>query len=211
MKSVLKAAALLVGVGIVVGIIGLAYVMNTGLSAREEPGPLETALATRVRNLTIGWHAREVENPVQMTPEVLAEGRAHFADHCATCHANDGSGSTDIGRGLFPKPPDMRLPRTQELTDGELFYIIENGIRFTGMPAFGSGDPAATSSSWPLVHFIRHLPKITEEELAEMENLNPASPGEIRERLLEEQFLQGGNATPASPTMPGHGHKGGHQ
>jgi mono/diheme cytochrome c family protein len=212
MRSVLKAAALLVAVGAVVAALGLIYLMNTGLSARDAPGALETALAVRARNLTIGWHAKNTKNPTQSTPEALAEGREHFADHCATCHANDGSGNTDFGRGMFPKPPDMRLPRTQQLTDGELFYIIENGIRFTGMPAFGTGNPGAESSTWPLVHFIRHLPQITPEELAEMERMNPAPPAEIERRLQEEQFLQGGDRTPselpAMPSMPGHkGHK----
>ena len=63
---------------------------------------------------------------------MIAEGRDHFADHCATCHANDGSGNTEMGRGLYPKAPDMRLPATQNLSDAELFYIIENGVRLTG-------------------------------------------------------------------------------
>lgn len=209
MRSVLKAAVLLAAIGAVVAAIALVYLMNTGLSARETPGALETALALRARNLTIGWHAKNITNPTQSTPEALTEGREHFADHCATCHANDGSGNTDFGRGMFPKPPDMRLPRTQQLTDGELFYIIENGIRFTGMPAFGTGNPAAESSTWPLVHFIRHLPQITPEELAEMERMNPAPPAEIERRLQEEQFLQGGDsAAPPMPAMPSHkGHK----
>jgi mono/diheme cytochrome c family protein len=213
MRPVLKAAALLIALGAVIATIGLIYLMNTGLSARDTPGALETALALRVRNLTIGWHANNIKNPTQATPEALAEARAHFADHCAACHANNGSGDTDFGRGMFPKPPDMRLPRTQELTDGELFYIIENGIRFTGMPAFGTGNPTAESSTWPLVQFIRHLPQITAQELEEMERLNPAPPAEIERRLQEEQFLQGGgNTAPAMPPMPSMPpHKGGHK
>jgi mono/diheme cytochrome c family protein len=212
MRTVLKAAALLVALGAVFAIIGLIYLMNTGLSARDTPGALETAMALRARNLTIGWHAKNVKNPTQATPEALAEARAHFADHCATCHANNGSGDTDFGRGMFPKPPDMRLPRTQQLTDGELFYIIENGIRFTGMPGFGTGDPSAKSSSWGLVHFIRRLPQLTEEELSEMESLNPAPPAEIERRLQEQQFMQGGDTPkPARPMPSMPPHKGGHK
>lgn len=209
MRSVVKAAAVLVAIGVLVAATALIYVMNTGVSARDTPGALETALALRARNLTIGWHAKNIKNPTQSNPDALTEGRHHFADHCATCHANDGSGNTDFGRGMFPKAPDMRLSRTQQLTDGELFYIIENGIRFTGMPAFGSGNASAESSTWPLVHFIRHLPKLTPEELAEMEQMNPAPPAEIERRLQEEQFLQGtDSAAPAMPSMPSHkGHK----
>ena len=92
------------------------------------------------------------------------------------CHANDGSSmKTAIGNGLYPKPPDLRADLTQGLTDGELFYIIENGVRFTGMPAFGTGkpDPAGDRQVWQLVYFIRHLPHITPAELEWMESLNP--------------------------------------
>ncbi len=211
MRPVVKAAGILAGIGAAVGILAFIYLMNTGLSARETPGALETALALRARNLTIGWHARKVTNPTQSNPELLAQGREHFADHCATCHANDGSGNTDLGRGMFPKPPDMRLARTQQLSDGEMFYIIENGIRFTGMPGFGTGDTSAKSSSWALVNFIRHLPQLTEEELSEMEGLNPAPPAEIERRLQERQFMQGGDSPKPAMPMPMPPHKGDHK
>jgi mono/diheme cytochrome c family protein len=72
------------------------------------------------------------------TKQVLAEARAHFADHCAICHSNNGSGNTQIGQNLYPKAPDMRLPQTQNLSDGEIYYTIHNGIRLTGMPAWGT-------------------------------------------------------------------------
>jgi len=99
----------------------------------------------------------------------------------------------------------MRLARTQDLSDGELFYIIENGVRLTGMPAWGTGDPSGESASWHLVHFIRHLPELSEAELGEMDSFNPAPPAEVRQRLLEQQFLEGldllskPTATPVSP------------
>ena len=48
---------------------------------------------------------------------------------CATCHGSNGSGHTTIGRNVYPKAPDMRLPATQNLTDGELYFTIANGIR----------------------------------------------------------------------------------
>ena len=177
--TVLKAAAVLAGGLMLLAIVTLLYVMNAGLSAREEPGAIETFIAGRARNLVIARRARDLRNPIARAPDIIAAGRAHFADHCAACHANDGSGDTAFGRGLFPRPPDMRLAHTQNLSDGELFYIIEHGIRFTGMPAFGSDDGATAEGSWHLVHFIRHLPDLSEPELAEMEAMNPASPAEV--------------------------------
>jgi mono/diheme cytochrome c family protein len=109
-----------------------------------------------------------MENPIEPAPLAIAEARDHFADHCAICHANDGSGRTQINGGLYPPAPDMRQARTQNLADGELFYIIKNGIRFTGMPGWGGDD----EENWKLVLFIRHLPRLTPLELELMKEVN---------------------------------------
>lgn len=169
----------------------LAWLANRGLSARDEPSAVEELAARSFRRLATPRALRDAPNPVAPSPKVVSSGRAHFADHCASCHANDGSGSTEVGRGLYPKAPDMRLPATQSLTDGELFSIIRNGIRLTGMPAWGTGTPEDDFKTWGLVHFIRHLPRISAEELAEMRQLNPRSPAEIEKEREIERFLAG--------------------
>src|SRR5438067_3586879 len=128
-----------------------------GFSAREAPTGMERWLARAVRETSLPAAAKSRANPVSATPEVLTEARAHWADHCASCHGNDGSGDGLIGKHMYPPAPDMREPATQKLTDGELFYIIQNGIRLTGMPAWGESEHDA-EDSWKLVHFIRHLP-----------------------------------------------------
>jgi hypothetical protein len=97
-----------------------------------------------------------------------------------------------MGQGLYPKAPDMRLSATQDMSDGELFYVIEHGIRFTGMPGWRTGTAAGEESSWHLVHFMRHLPKLTSAELDAMKERNPRSPQEIRLELEEERFLNEG-------------------
>jgi mono/diheme cytochrome c family protein len=171
--------------------IGFWYVRTTGLTATGEPSRLEARAARAVRAAAIPAQARDTRNPVARSEQALADGRAHFADHCASCHANDGSGDTAMGRSLFPKSPDMRQPATQDLTDGELFWIIENGIRFTGMPGWSTGTPEGEEASWHLVHFIRHLPDLTAAEVEEMEGMNPRSPAEIRQEIEAERFLSG--------------------
>ncbi len=173
-------------------IAGMTYVVRTGLSARESPGALETRLARTVRAFAIPAAAKRTANPVPPTDEVLAEGMGHYADHCASCNANDGGGDREMGRGLFPKAPDMRLPSTQRLTDGELFYIIQNGVRFTGMPGWSAGTGTGDTSTWHLVHFIRHLPTLSPEELARMESMNPRSLEDVRQEIEEERFLETG-------------------
>ncbi len=140
--------------------------------------------------------ARSLVNPVAATEENLRDGRLHFADHCAICHGNDGSCDTMMGSGLYPKPPDLRLAETQKLSDGELFWIIENGVRFTGMPAFSTRH-SSPEDSWKLVLFIRHLPQLTADERIEMERNNPKSPADLLEEQQENDFLNG--KTPAPP------------
>jgi mono/diheme cytochrome c family protein len=172
-------------------LIALAFVVSRGVSARETPGRVETFVARLVRHLAIPRGARATTSPVPATRDTVVGGLRHFADHCAVCHANDGSGETAFGRSLYPRAPDLRLPDTQSLSDGELFSIIENGIRFTGMPAFGDGTDETAADSWKLVHFIRHLPKLTPDELAEMAGLNPKTPEEFRQEEAIRQFLEG--------------------
>lgn len=175
----------------------------SGFSTRKEPTVTERVLARATRRLAIPRGGRAAINPVSFSPDVWAESLAHFADHCATCHANDGSGRTGIGQRMYPKTPDMRLQDTQELTDGELYWIIENGVRLTGMPGWGAGD-GNDLDTWKLVHFIRRLNDLTPEQLTEMKTLNPRSPAEIQEELDDQRFLSGESVEPTPRQMYHH-------
>ena len=154
-------------------------------------------MARQARRVAVPDNARKLYNPVPCSEQILEEARSHWADHCAYCHANDGSGDTEIGHNLYPPAPDMRLLKTQAMSDGELYYTIENGIRLSGMPAWGNGS-SNDEDSWKLVYFIRHLPKITSQEVEQMKKLNPKSPVEMMEEEQEEQFLNGETAKRAS-------------
>lgn len=199
-KRVLARAVIaIIAVAIAAGVLAAVSWTRNGFSARDEASAVERWIARRMRAMSVPSRARNARNPFASTPEALAEARAHYADHCASCHANDGSGTTDLGQSLYPKAPDMRLAETQRLTDGELYYIIQNGIRLTGMPAWGRKDDERNEDSWKLVLFLRHLPDLTEEELAEMKELNPKSPHDIEEEKRENEFLSGGADQPAPP------------
>jgi mono/diheme cytochrome c family protein len=136
-RFVFGAIVLLVAIVIASGVV-LTNVH--GLTARERPTGLERWIARRARSMAVPAGAQEQTSPIGDSSEVLAEARAHWADHCAGCHANNGSGETEMGKHMYPPAPDMRAADTQTLTDGELFYIVQNGIRLTGMPAWGSGS-----------------------------------------------------------------------
>lgn len=191
-----KAAWFLAGGVLLVVVEGAAAAMVLarahGWSTREPPTFIESWIAPRVRDAAIPTDAKNRANPVQKTEQTLAEARAHWADHCAGCHSNNGSGDTEIGKHLYPPAPDMRQAGTQNLSDGELFYIIQNGIRLTGMPAWGTGTSHDERDSWKLVQFIRHLPHITAAEEQEMEGMNPKTPDELNEEQEEREFLNGG-------------------
>ena len=184
-------------------VVGGAFVslIRRGFSAHDEPSRLEATMARAMRHWAVPSDLREVKNPVPLSPQVLADGRAHFADHCAGCHGNDGKGG-GMAKQMYPKAPDMTRDATQSLSDGELFSIIENGIRLTGMPGFGNGTAESAYGSWGLVHFIRHLPKLTPQEMAEMQKLNPKSPAEWQQIEEEEAFLAGDGEDPAPAARP---------
>ena len=196
---IIVAVALL---GLVVAVA--ASILHDGLSAHATPNRFEIMVARNVRHLAVPSNAQLAQNPVLVSPEGMRDARLHFADHCAICHGNDGGGQTVIGGGLYPKPPDLRLPETQNLADGELFWIIENGVRFTGMPAFSmGGEHGGMEGSWKLVHFIRHLPHLTAAERIEMERYNPKGPEDRAEEQQENDYLNG--ATPkAMPESKDH-------
>ena len=209
MKAFLRAFLALVLVVVSIGAVAAYTIGRRGLSTRVEPTRVEELLARSMRRLATPAAVRDTTNPAALTDAVREEGLSHFADHCAVCHANNGSGETEIGRGLYPPAPDMRAAATQDLSDGELFSIIENGIRLTGMPAWSTGTPEGEHASWVLVHFIRRLPTLSEEDLVRMEALNPKTSEQWRAEDEARRFLAGDDVRP--PTPAPHKHKGGQQ
>ncbi len=205
--STRKRVLLLFFIAILIG-AALAFrsMIRRGFSARDEPFAAEVFLARRMRNWAVPANARKMKNPFSDSAEAVASGRAHFADHCASCHGNDGRGKTEIGQNLYPKAPDMWGTDTQSLSDGEIFSIIKNGVRLTGMPAYGQDTSEDDPATWHLVSFIRHLPWITPKELEEMSQMNPVSPMELKEREEEARFLEGKAESPASRPPAGHKH-----
>ncbi len=176
--------------------------IRRGFSARDNPSAIETLIATTARQLAVPSQYRQLRNPLSSSSDLHA-GMEHFADHCAACHGNDGGGDTLFAKGLYPKPPDMRQKETQNKSDGELYYTIENGIRLSGMPAFGEEHAkAGDMETWNLVLFIRHLPNQTAEELQQMEQLNPKTEKQRQEEGEEQDFLRGGSTESSKHKSP---------
>ena len=138
MRSIFWFLAGLAAAIVLASVIGYALLTTSvgGFSANARPTAAETWIARKVRAMAVPNDMKQKNNPVPNSPEILSDARAHWADHCAACHGNDGSGQSEMGPHLYPPTPDMRKPDTQRMTDGELFYIIQNGIRLSGMPAW---------------------------------------------------------------------------
>lgn len=176
MRKSLRVAGALALVIVVAGAgyLGVALARH-GFSAKEKPSRFEEFLARHARKIATPAEAKTLQNPQPLTPASLAAAREHWVDHCASCHALDGSGNAALGRNLYPPAPDMREAYVQNLSDGELYYIITNGVRFTGMPAWGGEH--TPEETWQLVSFIRRLPTLSPEELKLMEELAARGAG----------------------------------
>ncbi len=170
---------------------GAMWIRGSGMTSRRKAWPLEEWGARAVRRFFTPSSVRDTPNPLPASAEIIRAGMVHFADHCASCHANDGSGDVAMGHAMYPPAPDMRKAPTQAMTDGELFYVVEHGIPLTGMPAWGNGTPSGEESTWELVRFMRHLPQLSPAEIKEMEALNPRSPADEQRAKEIRDFLSG--------------------
>lgn len=173
------------------GLLGLFLVwrmVSAGFGARTDPSGLEAWSALKLRKLAVPGRYKDMRSPVAVGDEARKGAMAHWADHCAVCHANDGSGRTTMGQNMYPRPPDMRAARTQKMSDGEIYYVINQGIRLTGMPAWGTpGDD--DRASWELVAFIRKLPTLTPAEIESMKAMNPVPASVAKAKREEDDFL----------------------
>jgi len=115
----------------------------------------ESALANAAKDLAIPLEAGKKKNPLGATDEVVSQGQEVFLGYCAQCHGADGRGDTDIGRNMAPPAMDLSSSHVQHWSDGELFWIIQNGVRLTGMPAWQSS--ISDDDTWKLARFIHNL------------------------------------------------------
>jgi len=156
-------------VAIVAAVCTMALIWR-GFRATSEPSRFEAVVARTVRNLAIPRRDHNEANPWKASSENLKEAREHFTARCAICHGADGRGQTQMGRSLYPRVPDLLSPPTQNLTDGEIHFIIKNGVQLTGMPAWNNPHQETEDDSWKLLLFIRHLRPLTEDEQSQQSN-----------------------------------------
>ena len=143
---------------------GMAFLKYRGFRATSSPTRIEALVARAVRNFAIPHSARVAKNELDLTPSGLQEARTLYLAHCSSCHGIDGSARTALGGKLYPRAPDLRDAKTQDLSDGQLHYIIQNGVQLTGMPAWNGPGPGSGRGPWLLVLFVRSLRPLTAEQ-----------------------------------------------
>jgi mono/diheme cytochrome c family protein len=141
------------------GVIGaMLGALLQGCTAGKPPSQGETNLANAAKDVTIPLEAGKKTNPLPETDEVVSQGQTVFLGSCAQCHGADGRGDTNIGRNMAPPAMDLTSSHVQHWTDAELFWIVQNGVRLTGMPAWQSS--ISETNTWKLARFIHSLPRL---------------------------------------------------
>ena len=143
-------------VALVVALIGIGA-MRFNLTALHEPGPAETRLANLSKRYFIYRASRHGIPPrPQDTKASIERGGSHYGLDCGVCHADDGRAQRAPGQWMYPRASDLTSKQVQSYSDQELYWIIQNGIRLTGMPAFGEVE--TPDHVWDLVNYVRTLP-----------------------------------------------------
>jgi mono/diheme cytochrome c family protein len=143
-------------VAVVLILIAIAL-MRFNLSALPQPGDFETRVSNAAKLFIIQRASRHgiPPRPTDIKGSVAAGG-SHYGLDCSVCHSDDGRGQTPVGQWMYPRAADLTSKRVQSYSDQELFWIIKNGIRLTGMPAFGQIE--TEDHIWDLVNYVRTLP-----------------------------------------------------
>jgi mono/diheme cytochrome c family protein len=135
---------------------GIAGFTQIRIDAIQQPSYLETVFATQAKHLLIAWRSRKgIPSPPGNLQASIEEGDKVYATDCTMCHGSDGRTPTDNGRWMYPRASDLTSRDVQEYSDRELFWIVKNGIRLSGMPAFGKVE--SDDHIWNLVHYVRTL------------------------------------------------------
>ncbi len=165
-RVALRRVLLLVRYGLVLLLLSVIILPWLDWSAAGKPGVIERSLAQYVVSKWIRANAETETNPMPGTLDNLLSGQKSYNDHCAGCHGFDGSGENRFEADFYPPVPKL-TGDIQQLSDAEIYFIIANGVRYTGMPGFGAHHSA--DDIWRTVLWMRRLAKLTPAERAALE------------------------------------------
>ena len=163
MRKLVYAWAAVALLGIIALVVAGLVLWSHGFSSRPQPSNMEASIAMKTYDSSTPERYEKMQNPVSAQGVDLIEAGGHYEEHCAVCHGDSGNGQPKFHGIMYPRPTDLRSEETQEMSDGELYWVVKNGVRWSGMPAFGKpGDN--DEHAWKMVAYVRHLPKLTPAE-----------------------------------------------
>jgi len=136
-------------------LLPMGLLLYRGLAATM-PSPFETRLLWEAKH-HVFVHDKTKRNPLQAKPETIADGKQAFSHYCVACHGLDGQNTgVPFADTMSPPVPSLASRDVQSYTDGQLKWVIDNGIWPSGMP--GSKGTLSDDEIWSIVIYLRHLP-----------------------------------------------------
>lgn len=168
-------AGIIAGVIIVLVVAGILAILfiRSGIynvaATYPDSAPAEWVLSNTMDN-SVKRHARDIKVPALDDPAMINRGFRHYEEDCVICHGAPGTRIGEVGRGLNPKPPEL-TEVAGDWKPSELFWITKNGVRMTGMPAWGVID--SDKELWDTVAFVRELPSMSPAQYKAMSRKTP--------------------------------------
>lgn len=172
MKTVLKSLIVLLLVADLTS-VGYAFSGLYNVAASTAERPFATWVLTTVRDHSIDRQSAGIVVPPLSDPKLVDEGFEHYHEMCTGCHLAPGMTSSEIRAGLNPQPPVLAEVVPQR-SPARLFWVIKNGVRMTGMPAWGASH--SDEMIWAMVAFLEKLPTMTPAQYQAMEKRLPDNP-----------------------------------
>ena len=198
--------------GIVGGIVGISMV---GRKAVVPPSDWEALVVGKLKTMKIP-EAAPPAAPVEMSDENTLEGGEHYNHHCAVCHDLEGDADSYFAKAFNPPVADLTSKQVQSYSDGQLKWIVDNGIRFTGMP--GWKDVIDEGMQWKIVYYMRALADPEKAEMFETVlkgrgkwEVEPPGAGDHHQGEAEEQAHEHPEAAEEGPDEHHHEAETGHQ
>ena len=157
----------IIGIIAAMGIGGMLFAWSGlyDISAAEPHWDATESLIETLRDRSITVHSKGIQTPDLDDPEYLMAAAGHYHGMCRLCHGAPGAHTNEFARGLYPSPPDFTTGAVQDTrSSAEIYWIVKNGIKMTGMPAFGPTHDE--TELWGLVAFTRELNEMSAEAYA---------------------------------------------
>ena len=199
-------AGVVVTVLVVLAIGGFIFATGRFNVAANAPPDLTDKVAPWVLDKALERRAREVTDPIAKDPGAVARGMSDYREDCLPCHGAPGVDAAEFQEGMNPTPPGIDADVVRNLSDAKLFWVIKNGIRMTGMPAFGVNTK--DDEIRDIVAFVRHTPHLTDAERQALKSGEGVEghhhEGEAGEEHHHDAAASGASPSPAASASPHH-------